>query len=202
MAKRGRKLGSRLPIEGTSWEIIQRQFVQGVLQETGEVYYPTVSELSEIHGTSYSTIRRRMLEDNWVEKRDKWQKGLHKWVHAADSEDYVEAARKFDTSCVDVAQKGVHQILNYFNIAIANGEQVSQLDLDRMGRALVSYQRVGRLSLGLSTENNAIRAQEKTEQNNQSIIDASVLSPQELSILNLFAARVTTIEESVNENGI
>lgn len=195
---KARKKGTTLLLETSSWELIERQFVQGVVQTSGEVYYPTVMELVEVHQVPYATLRRRILSEDWIEKRERWQASIGKWAHAASMKDWVEAAQRFDASCVSAAQKALDQIITHLNGAEADGVLLSRHDLDGLGRAAVSWQKVGRLSLGLSTENMASRVQQQEkEQDENAVIDTTLLSPREMDILDMFTSKLEQIQDKI-----
>lgn len=188
MAKRGRQKGMRVEPAIGSWSVIERQFVQRLPQTDGSIYYPTLMEIKEAHNVSYSTLRRRMYEGNWMRKREQFQENLSKWLHVASYDDYVEAARKFDAVCIEASQKAMENILGHIDEAKANGTLLDQISLDRLGRAAMAWQKVGRLALGLSTENNATRLQEEITTVTQ--IDSNLLSERERMILNDVASQI------------
>jgi hypothetical protein len=187
MAKRGRQKGMRVEPAVGSWTVIERQFVQGLPQTDGSIYYPTLVEIRDAHRVSYSTLRRRMYEGNWMRKREQFQENLSKWLHVASYDDYVEAARKFDAICIEVSQKAMENILGYIDEAKANGKLLDQIALDRLGRSAMAFQKVGRLALGLSTENNATRQEEVTTITQ---VDSKLLTDREQMILNDIASEI------------
>jgi len=192
---RGRKTGTVLMTSVGSWEIIERQFVQGIIQQGGEIYYPTIIEMCEAHDVAYTTMRRRVIEGKWMAKRDKWQQSLNKWIHAATMKEYIDAAQRFDATCVEAAQKAVNAIVAHLDEYIANGEHVPQRDLDTLGRAMVNWQKAGRLALGLSTENTVNKIQEEQSMSVQ--IDSSLLTDREQGIIDTFLQRIEERKESV-----
>ncbi len=195
---RGRKKGTTVvPATVGSWEIIERQFVQGLIQQSGEIYYPTLVEMSEAHNIGYATLRRRMIEGHWMLKRDQWQRDLHKWVHAANMSEYIEAAQKFDATCVQAAQKAIDSIVGILDEFIANGEQVPERTLDTLGRAIVNWQKAGRLALGLSTENQATRIQQEQQQQIQ--IDTSLLTEREQDIIDSFLQNIESRKPEISQ---
>jgi hypothetical protein len=162
--------------------------VQGLLEVDGSLYYPSIKELEEAHGVSLIALRKKMIEGNWILKREQWQLHLHKWIHAASMENYIAAAQKFDQTCVTVAQQAMDAILHHISEKIKEGELPASLDLDRLGRAAVNWQKVGRLSLGLSTENNMLKTQQ-TLSEQTTTIDTTLLSEQEVQLLEAFVSK-------------
>lgn len=172
----------------TSWALIEQQYVQGLLETDGSIYYPTLKDLESAHGVSSLALRKKMLEGNWSLKREQWQLQLHKWTRVATMDEYVAAAQKFDQSCVTVAQKAMDAILEHIQEEMNNGDLPNSLELDRLGRAAVNWQKVGRLSLGLSTENNMLKSQSIQIQEEKTI-DTTLLSEQELNLLEAFVSK-------------
>ncbi len=178
------------------WDSVRDYFVQGAPDETGAIHYPTLNDLCAYFHLNLSTVRKKFLEENWMDQRDQWQVALQKQIRKVTMFDYVTAANKFDTTCVEAAQMAVDEIRNKFLEAKAQNYEISILDLDRMGRAMVNWQRVGRLSLGLSTENMATREQ-KVDSIEQ--IELNLLSDDELTRLKqlLQKAESKETEDSV-----
>ncbi len=194
MVVKSTKKGVLLPRDA-SYEVIERQFIQGLIQPSGEVYYPTLSELSDVHNIPHSTLHRKLNEGQWINKREVWQASLHKWVSAANMNNYIEAAAKFDETCITAAQRAMTHILMHLDAAASEGKPLDQVSLDRLGRAAVNWQKTGRLALGLSTENNSNRNNDEQSKNN--IIDTTLLSDKEMGILDMF---VTLVEERKEKN--
>lgn len=185
---RGRQKGMRIEPATGSWSVIERQFVQGIIDTDGSVYFPTLTEIKNTHNVSYSTLRRRMAEGNWMRKREQFQQSISKWIHIANTDDYIEAARKFDATSIEAAQKAMDAILCHIDEANANGELIGQNDLDKLGRAALAWQKVGRLALGLSTENNATKIQEETVTIRE--IDSTLLTDREQMIIDEMASQI------------
>jgi hypothetical protein len=195
---RGRKKGTTVvPATVGSWEIIERQFVQGLIQQNGEIYYPTLVEMAEAHNIGYATLRSKMNEGHWMLKREQWQRELHKWVHAANRADYIEAAQRFDATCVQAAQKAMDAIVAHLNEFRANAEPVPERMLDALGRAAVNWQKVGRLSLGLSTENQATKIQQEQQQQIQ--IDTNLLTEREQDIIDSFLQNIELRKPEISQ---
>lgn len=178
------------------WDSVRDYFVQGAPDETGAIYYPTLNDLCVYFHLSLNTVRKKFLEENWIDQRDQWQAALQKQIRKVTMFDYVAAANKFDTTCVEAAQMAIEEIKNKFLEAKGQDYEISILDLDRMGRAMVNWQRVGRLSLGLSTENMATREQ-KVDSVEQ--IELNLLTDDELTRLKQLLQKA---ESKENENSI
>lgn len=59
---------------GFDWELIEREFVQGIQDENEEKKFLDLGPLAKRHGCSYSTIRKRSGNGNWLDKRHKFKK--------------------------------------------------------------------------------------------------------------------------------
>lgn len=179
--------------EAYPWDSIRQYFVEGAPDANGAMHYPTITELCKVYGVNFFTIRKRLLDENWVQQRDQFQVALHKQIQKAALLDYVEAASKFDATCVEAAQRAMQEILDRFHEAEAQGEPIDQLGLDRMGRAAVNWQRVGRLALGLSTENTSRHETKSTESINS--IEFGLLTDEELQQVKQLLLRAETRQE-------
>lgn len=176
------------------WESIRQYFVEGAPDETGAIYYPTINDLCEYFHVNYLTVRKKLLEEEWIRQRDDWQAKLHTAIQKAAMLDYIEAASKFDATCVEAAQSAMQEILDKFHEAKAQGAPISHLDLDRMGRSAVNWQRVGRLALGLSTENTA--RHETKAIDTLSSIELGLLTNEELETMKQLLRRAESREET------
>lgn len=179
------------------WKVIEHQFIQGLVDTDGSIYYPNINELAKIHNLTYPVIKRRVVSGEWLQKREQWQRQVNKWVHYANTDDYIQAAAKFDATCITMAQKALDTILTHL-IPEDEDKPIGQLELDRLGRAAVNWQRVGRLALGLSTENNSLRKQEVTEEKNRDV-NITLLNEAELSILDSFITKVND-DDKISEH--
>lgn len=179
------------------WATIAEDFIAGLPDEDGRFYYPTMVELSERYQCSYHRLRIVAQREKWVEKREERQHLLGINLRDRSIENFVQAAMHFDATCLEAAQKGVDHILAHFHHKEAESELVGQVDLDRLGRAFINYQRAGRLALGLTTENSGSRSVvEHIEP--QKTIDVTLLNDKELEILEIIAKR---IEDRKNSQG-
>jgi hypothetical protein len=160
--------------------------VQGTLTADGHVTSPTLAELSHEFGCGYSTLRRKAYEERWIQQQEAWQLQLHQRIWEASIDDYVKAGRKFDAACIAVVQRAIDTVQRYFDEAEANDRNIGILDLDRLGRAALNWQKVGRLALGLSTENTASKVEAEVP---NSSIDITLLTDDELKVMeNLLQA--------------
>lgn len=181
------------------WSAIEQHFVQGTPDATGRIHYPTINELALEFGASYNTIRKKMHKGKWIKKREEWQKQMQQRIWEDSLDNYVKTGQKFDASCISVAQRAMHDILKHFQECAANGVPMSIGDLDRLGRASLNWQKIGRLALGLSTENNAV----KEEQHQQvPAVDMTLLSDDELKTIEslLIAAETRKHQVQIAQN--
>ena len=168
------------------WVAIEQWFVEGAPDEKGAISYPTIFDVVERFGASYQTVRGRMLEGDWIRKRDQWKLTVQKAVQKQSMTDLIAAAAHFDDTCIEAAQRALNDIMEHFFTARAAGHPLPQIDLDRLGRAAQSWQKVGRLALGLSTENNAT----KLETRNGDLlggVDFTIMTDEELTQLRSIA---------------
>jgi hypothetical protein len=166
------------------WTAIEKAFVEGMPDETGAWHYPTIFDLRTMFGVSYIQARRHIAQGGWVKKRDEWRQALQNKIKEQSMVDLIAAANRFDDSCIEIAQRGIAEILEHFYVAKAEGETMSARELDTLGRAAISLQKVGRLALGLPTEN----TESKVEMRNVdpfSSLDLSNLTDEQISQLKI-----------------
>lgn len=170
------------------WESIKNLFVKGAPDKSGAMHYPTIQELVDYFGVSYSAIQKKMNQEEWFKERVARQRELARLSQEEAVEDLLDTIARFDSTCVQAAQLAMEEIVSYLVEAKADDRHVDMLNLDRLGRAAANWQKVGRLSLNLSTENQASKI-EATTTSIQSI-DLSYVSEDELALLEKLAMRI------------
>lgn len=176
------------------WDSIRDYFVHGAPDAEGNIHYPTTQEVMNYYHCSFSMLRLKILEEDWLKQRDEWRLSLQKQIREVTMFDYVAAANKFDSTCIEVAQTAMNEIANKFREYRAKGDPVPSLELDRLGRSAINYQRLGRLSLGLSTENTATKEMKVSDSLQN--IDLSMLTNDELQQVKQLLQKAETLEES------
>lgn len=147
-----------------NWVDVETDFVEGFYkpgateeEEATYIQKPTLQDLCERHDVSYSAVSKRSAAEKWAHKRKVHWTRIERQRLSKKLEEFEMEAVKFNINTLNAARQGVQNILVHFGMARQvqekTGEPMNQYKLDALSRALERYQKVGRLSLGQSTEN-------------------------------------------------
>lgn len=129
----------------TDWAALKVEYVNSAL---------TYGELAERHGLKAGTVRQRANREGWNDSRNAVSQFVIVTATEQITENRVDELIKFNAEDLATA-KAIR------NKAIAMMELVeSPSDLRALAGAVDVAQKVGRLALGASTENNAVTTKE------------------------------------------
>ena len=129
----------------TDWAALKVEYVNSAL---------TYGELAERHGLKAGTVRQRANREGWNDSRNAVSQFVTVTATEQITENRVDELIKFNAEDLATA-KAIR------NKAIAMMELVeSPSDLRALAGAVDVAQKVGRLALGASTENNAVTTKE------------------------------------------
>lgn len=146
-----------------NWERIKSEYVEGIRDEEGDVKYPTLKELSEKHGCTYLYIQIVSAKGNWSQERKIYIRKISELRQEKKSEVLASESAQFDSKTLEAARAGVGFIKEHLVGADKDLKDAQKLideeRLEKLGRALVNYQKVGKLALGEVT----VREEHKLE---------------------------------------
>ena len=144
------------------WFGIRQEYIAGHADKAGKHGFSSIPELARRYGVSVNSLYLRSRVEGWKTKRKAFWAGVAEAVEKQEQERFIEQAKNFDNLCADAASAGVKQIKEHLDVAelageIA-GESISQppIELDRLSKGLVNFQKAGRLVYGETTEHAAI----------------------------------------------
>ncbi|HSV47457.1 MAG TPA: hypothetical protein VLJ58_16830 [Ramlibacter sp.] len=129
----------------TDWTALRLAFVNGAM---------TLVELARAHGINDSTMRARANREDWQAQRNEAQRAATAQAQAAITESRADQLREFNDADLRVARALRAMVARRLNNAAANpDEPLRAADLRALAAAAHEAQRIGRLALGISTEN-------------------------------------------------
>lgn len=128
-----------------SWEEIKKAFTQGMENDTGNRYYPTIVQLSNHFKISQGTIKSRCAKEQWAELRQMLSTKIAEVTTAKTIEAVSEAGSNFDLKCFNVATLAVDLLSGKIEEATKSADIE---DVSKLSTALKNFQVVGRLALG------------------------------------------------------
>ncbi len=140
-----------------NWPLIKAEYVEGLRDEKGDLYWATYDQIGERHGVKAGNIRNVAAKEGWTQERDIYRAKVEQERRGRKVETLASEAAAFDSETLKIAKAGLRMIQIHFVKAAkvyqdnANKPMASK-ELDRLSRAAERYQKIGRLSLGESTE--------------------------------------------------
>ena len=132
-----------------NWVEAEREYVEGIMQDGARVY-PSQRTLCDKYGIAPGTFGKKASAGQWMVKREIFSSK----VQAARQEKTVEAisdaGSEFDLSCFNAAKALLDICSEKIALATA-GCDVD--DAKKVAETMKTLQSVGRLALGLSTDN-------------------------------------------------
>lgn len=140
-----------------NWERIKLLYVEGVSNSKGKIVFLNLRELAKKYKISYMYLRQRAAQENWTKQRDNYRRKLEYAIKRESTKVLASETVKFDSKALELAKAGLASIKTYFLNhkksvlkAQKEGLRIPLLNhkiLDTLSKALVSFQRVGKLAL-------------------------------------------------------
>jgi len=139
-----------------NWEKIKAEYVEGIKDEKGDIKYPTLKELSEKYRCSYLYIQQVSSKNNWTQEHKIYIRKISELKREKKSEVLASESAEFDSKTLELAKAGESFIKIHFAQAGRNFKKDQELmddeKIERLGRALINYQKAGKLALGEATD--------------------------------------------------
>jgi len=151
------------------WDLVKQQYVEGIMDGDGNIMFPTLQTLSDMHNISESTIRKRSAADDWATEKNIFRATLERKRMESKTDILAGKSSEFDAQIFRLADIGVNHLkIHFINAnnrlkrseaeASARGEEDAELQamalsqMENLSRALERLQRIGRLALGEPTD--------------------------------------------------
>jgi hypothetical protein len=134
----------------TDWAAIRFEYVSSSV---------TYADLAARHGLKDATVRQRGRRDKWDDQRHATARYVTDSAHADVTSGRIDALRAFNSDDLAFARRIRQRLQQMLDdgtaVDEATGEPVrlSPRDLNAIAKAAESAQKIGRLALGVSTEN-------------------------------------------------
>ena len=145
-------------------ELLRQEYVQGVTNDKGERVYPSIDVLVEKHNVAKASLFRRAKSQNWREQRNRFELELSQQKDVEKRNELAKESINFDGRNLNLAKALQQQISHLIQRGMQEINEnpvlrpFNPVALERLANALLVTQKVGRLSLGDSTENTSINA--------------------------------------------
>ena len=129
------------------WLLIKREYVQGYPDKDGQIICPTLEQLCERHGCSYSTLTKRSSSENWRQERKLFGKKKERKIEDKKIEVLAEESASIDNKALNAADIGIDKGLSFLA-----DKTLSIHDFNKVSQAMSTFHRMGKLALGEPTE--------------------------------------------------
>jgi hypothetical protein len=151
------------------WVLIKREYVQGFPDEEGKIICPTLDELCERHGCSFSTITKKSSAENWKQERKLFSNKKERKIEEKKIEVLAEESANIDNKALNIADKGLCAVDKRLE-----KEDLSNHDIQKLSNTASTFHKMGKLALGEPTEHTRMDGSQKCNiiftNNNQSKI--------------------------------
>jgi hypothetical protein len=149
----------------TDWLKIRTEFIQGIREPNKKhPQFISFAQMAKRHKVPLPTLTHHALNEQWTMRRQEFIKEFEEAVKEKSIQKLSDKTTEFDNQCYNIAASGIDQIeeqMNFFkelnkSLTDENGNK-KFLDLDyfdKASKAIERFQRIGRIALGLSANNN------------------------------------------------
>jgi GAF domain-containing protein len=137
-------MGKTKKTTGGEWNALRLKFVNGTM---------TLEELALENGIKPGTMRQYAARNGWREERDVLTKNVAEVVARDTTATRIKELSDFNDRDLQVARALRSQVAAHLTKAQQDKATISPNDLNRLAQAAERAQKMGRLALGVSTEN-------------------------------------------------
>lgn len=138
------------------WFSMRLVYTQG-LDKDGGVVWPSLDQVAELFDCHPGQVRDRAALERWTEDRSHFQSKVRQAAAEEKVETLAKRAAAFDLGTLQIAERGIRMVQEALDEATKNGKNVIRVDtLRELMRTAGEAQKIGRLSLGESTENSRL----------------------------------------------
>lgn len=138
------------------WNEIRRIYVEG-FSSNGQIVFLNLNELSDMCKVKYNYLRQYAANEKWLQQREIYRKKIEFSKKHEISKLLAGEGAEFDSKTLELARAGILQIKAYFlahkklmKEAKKEKMRIPLLNykvLDSLSRALVAFQKIGKLAL-------------------------------------------------------
>jgi transposase-like protein len=127
----------------TDWTKLQTEYVHGTM---------TMRELADRHGIKAAGVMRKAAIEKWDEKRKQEAANVSKAATERVRESRIDELAHFNAEDLEIAKRIRKQVEQHMAFA----PDVNPAELRALAASAEAAQRIGRLALGVSTDNKSI----------------------------------------------
>lgn len=124
------------------WDKVKKEYIEGVRQPDGSVFYPTLRDLAQKYGCVLSTAGRRCAKEQWNIQRERFANKVEHERKQRKAESLSEEATRYDLACFRISRDGVEKAEKML------AECTKPSDFVLLTRALKDLQQVAKTAIG------------------------------------------------------
>jgi len=136
---------------------IKTEFVQGVELKSGEIKQYSIEDLIKKYNIAPATMYRASQSEGWKLAREQYNQELQDKINAERQKKIAKNSVKFDDRLLEKANDLINQVTYYLSLnedAMNNGAKpFAPNQFLALTNALLSAQKLGKISMGEITEN-------------------------------------------------
>jgi hypothetical protein len=141
-----------------NWDLIKREYVQGIPDKDGKTLCPTLEELCERHGCKFSTITKKSSTGNWKQERKLFGNKKERMIEEKKLEVMAEESANIDNKALTAAELGIDKGLTQLQ-----ENELSIHEYQKLSIGISNFHKMGKLALGEPTEHTQNTANVKVE---------------------------------------
>lgn len=136
------------------WLEIEQKYIHGV-EKNGKVQFPTQRELAQEYGISVGELGRKAKQNNWVGKKRNYLSKLKAECEQKSINRISDEASELNVEAFKAARAGIRRLVKNLARKDDKGKYLplKNIELEKISRAMLNFQKVARLAVGEPTEN-------------------------------------------------
>lgn len=124
-----------MPARRNDWPTLRAAYVEGhIIDPQRDPYsraWPTLEEVSTLHGVAFNTVRRRAAQEGWTTQREEFQAEVERERRRWLIEQRVEQATRVDDRGLSSAEAGLALVGMRLTLILAQQQQLPQPERGR-----------------------------------------------------------------------
>ncbi len=129
------------------WDIIKIEYIQGFVDEKGNIKRPTLKELANRHSCSESRVKHQSAKGKWKHQRKLFIETRVEKIQEKKLEVLVNEAVELNSESLKASKMGIKAVIESFT-----EPDLKPYDIQKLSIALINLHKVGLLALGEPTE--------------------------------------------------
>lgn len=124
------------------WRKISKEYIEGVVNEKGDIEYPSLNDLVAKYGFSLSTVGRQCSRGQWPVKRERFANKVGEKRESKKAETLSDESARYDLECFNISREGIEKAKEM----LARAEKPG--DVATLARAMKDLQAVAKTAIG------------------------------------------------------